>query len=200
MRVAEGSPPRAALSRLGRTMLVSLALSASARSIAACGSRHGRRATPSPSAQAAAPAKAAAKPSGGITVWGDSVRLPAAKAYAAAHPDVHVKIVTYDGDANGAATLQAKSQLWNRTGKGWPDVVFSEQVNDPVWMAKKPFEFAQPVKGLIPDDPLSKWPAPSTAQCTIDGTQYCVQDNLAQVVLWVNQKLMDKFHYDVPKT
>src|SRR6478735_2178280 len=202
MRVAEGSAPRAAWSRLGRTVLVSLALSASAASIAACGSGDdGKSAsTPNPSAPAGAPAKAAAKPSGDITVWVDSVRLPAAKAYAAAHPDVHVKIVTYDGDANGAATLQTKIQLWNRTGKGWPDVVFSEQVNDPVWMAKKPFEFAQPVKGLIPDELLSQWPAPSTAQCTIDGTQYCVQDNLAQVVLWVNQKLMDKFHYDVPKT
>ena len=31
-----------------------------------------------------------------------------------------VKIVTYDGDSNGATTLQAKIQLWNRTGKGWP--------------------------------------------------------------------------------
>ena len=47
---------------------------------------------------------------------------------------------------------------------------------------------------------LSQWPAPSTAQCTIDGTQYCVQDNLAQVVLWVNKKLMDQFGYTVPTT
>ena len=62
-----------------------------------------------------------------------------------------MKIVTYDGDGNGATTLQTKIQLWNRTGKGWPDVIFSEQVNDPVWMAKKPFEFAAAVKGLIPD-------------------------------------------------
>ena len=30
--------------------------------------------------------------------------------------------------------------------------------------------------------------------------QYCVQDNLAQVVLWVNKKLMDKFGYKVPTT
>ena len=113
MKVAEGSAPRAALSRLGRTVLVSLALSASAASVAACGSANdGKSAsTPTPSAPAGAPAKAAAKPSGDITVWVDSVRLPAAKAYAAAHPDVHVKIVTYDGDANGAATLQTKIQL-----------------------------------------------------------------------------------------
>jgi ABC-type glycerol-3-phosphate transport system substrate-binding protein len=138
--------------------------------------------------------------SGDLTVWVDSVRLPAAKAYVAAHPNVHVKVVTFDGDGNGASTLQTKIQLWNRTGNGWPDVVFSEQVNDPVWMAKKPFDFAQPIDGLISKDLISKWPAPSTAQCTIDGKQYCVQDNLAQVVLWVNKKLMDQFGYQVPTT
>jgi ABC-type glycerol-3-phosphate transport system substrate-binding protein len=138
--------------------------------------------------------------SGELTVWVDSVRLPAAQAYVKAHPDKKVKVVTFDGDANGSTTLQTKIQLWNRTGKGWPDVIFSEQAQDPVWMAQKPFEFAAPVKGLISDDLLSKWPAPSTAQCTINGTQYCVQDNLAQVVLWVNKKLMDKFDYATPKT
>src|SRR5882724_1255337 len=78
-----------------------------------------------------------------LTVWVDSVRLPAAQAYAKAHPNVHVKIVTFDGDGNGATTLQAKIQLWNRTGNGWPDIIFSEQVNDPVWMAQKPFDFAE---------------------------------------------------------
>ena len=137
---------------------------------------------------------------GDLTVWVDSVRLPVAQAYAKAHPNVHTNIVTFDGDGNGATTLQTKIQLWNRTNKGWPDVIFSEQVNDPVWMAKKPFEFAAPIKNLISQDLLSQWPAPSTAQCTVDGVQYCVQDNLAQVVLWVNKKLMDQFGYPVPTT
>ena len=108
--------------------------------------------------------------SGSITVWVDAVRLPAAKAYVKAHPKVKVKIVTFDGDGNGATTLQAKIQLWNRTGKGWPDVIFSEQANDPVWMASKPFDFAAPVTGLIPAKILNELAvrrrassAPSTA-------------------------------------
>ena len=67
-------------------------------------------------------------------------------------------------------------------------------------MAQKPFDFAEPVSGLIPQSLLSQWPAPSTAQCTVNGTQYCVQDNLAQDVLWVNKKLMDQFGYTVPTT
>jgi ABC-type glycerol-3-phosphate transport system substrate-binding protein len=177
-----------------------LALSALAVTLGACGSGGGGGTTAS---QATTSTSTASKPgpaSGSLTVWVDSVRLPAAKAYAAAHPNVHVKIVTFDGDANGATTLQTKIQLWNRTGNGWPDVIFSEQVNDPVWMAAKPFDYAAPVKGLVPQNLLSQWPAPSTAQCTINGTQYCVQDNLAQVVLWVNQKLMHKFGYTTPTT
>ena len=137
---------------------------------------------------------------GPITVWVDAGRLPAAKAYAAAHPKQKVDIVTFDGDGNGATTMQTKIQLWNRTGGGGPDVVFSEQVNDPVWMAKQPFDFAAPLENLIPEAIRSKWPAPSTAQCTVDGKLVCLQDNLAQVVLWVNKKKMDAFGYTVPKT
>ena len=57
-----------------------------------------------------------------------------------------INIVTFDGDGNGATTLQTKIQLWNRAGNGWPDVIFSEQVNDPVWMAQKPFDFAAPIE------------------------------------------------------
>jgi len=146
------------------------------------------------------PSSTSSQQSKNLTIWVDAVRLPVAQAYVKAHPELHIDVVTFDGDGNGATSLQTKIQLWNRTGNGWPDVVFSEQANDPVWMAQKPFEFAAPVKGLISDDLLSKWPAPSTAQCTINGTQYCVQDNLAQVVLWVNKKLMDQFHYTVPTT
>ena len=138
--------------------------------------------------------------SGSITVWVDAVRLPAAKAYVKAHPKVKVKIVTYDGDGNGATTLQAKIQLWNRTGKGWPDVIFSQQANDPVWMASKPFDYAAPVTGLIPAKILKQWPAPSRGQCTVNGREVCVQDNIAQVVLWVNQKQMKAFGYTVPTT
>src|SRR3954447_8184788 len=84
-------------------------------------------------------AGASAAPSGSLTVWVDAVRLPVAKLYAKTHPNVHLNIVTYDGDGNGATTMQTKIQLWNRTGHGWPDIIFTEQANDPVWMGQKPF-------------------------------------------------------------
>jgi ABC-type glycerol-3-phosphate transport system substrate-binding protein len=140
------------------------------------------------------------KASGSITVWVDAPRLPVAKLYAKTHPNVHLKLVTYDGDGNGASTMQTKIQLWNRTGKGWPDVVFSEQANDPVWMGQKPFDFALDLKGIFPANLLKGWPAPSLAQCTVNGRLVCLQDNLAPEVLYVNQKLMKQFGYTVPKT
>src|SRR4051794_30826140 len=138
--------------------------------------------------------------SGSITVWVDAVRLPVAKLYAKTHPKVHLNIVTFDGDGNGATTMQTKIQLWNRTGHGWPDVIFSEQANDPVWMGQKPFDFALNLKSVFPKNLLKGWPAPSLAQCTVNGQLVCLQDNLAQEVLYVNQKLMKQFGYSVPTT
>ena len=111
-----------------------------------------------------------------------------------------LKIVTFDGDGNGATTMQTKIQLWNRTGHGWPDVIFSEQANDPVWMGQKPFDFAMDLNGVFPKTLIKGWPAPSLAQCTVNGRLVCLQDNLAQEVLYVNQKLMKQFGYQVPKT
>ena len=109
---------------------------------------------------------------GPITVWVDAARLPVAKAYPKAHPNVKVNIVTFDGDGNGATTLQTKIQLWNRTGNGWPDVIFSEQVNDPVWMAQKPFEFAAPIKDLIPDEPAQ--PVAGAVDRAVHGQRHAV--------------------------
>ena len=138
--------------------------------------------------------------SGSIEVWVDAPREAVTDAYIKSHPNVNVKKVIYDGDGNGATGLQTKIQLWNRTGSGWPDVIFSEQANDPVWMGQKPFDFAADLKGVFPADLIKGWPAPSLAQCTVAGHLVCLQDNLAQEVLYVNTKLMKQFGYTVPKT
>src|SRR5450755_3942240 len=153
-----------------------------------------------PAAPASSPAAPTSTASGNLTVWVDAVRLPDAKAYQAAHPNVKMTIVTFDGDGNGATGLQTKIQLWNKAGSGWPDVIFSEQVNDPVWMAQQPFDFAADMGSLISKDITSQWPATSLGQCTVGGKLVCLQDNLAPDVLWVNQKLMTQFGYTVPTT
>ena len=127
---------------------------------------------------AASTGGAASGPSGSITVWVDAVRLPVAKLYAKTHPNVHLNIVTYDGDGNGATTMQTKIQLWNRTGNGWPDVIFTEQANDPVWMGQKPFDFAMDLKGVFPQNSSAAGPrrrsrsAPSTATSSASRTTW----------------------------
>ena len=167
-----------------RWWFIFLALAASAASLAATASAAGRSGV-----------------SGSLTVWVDAVRLPVAKLYAKTHPKVHLNIVTFDGDGNGATTMQTKIQLWNRTGHGWPDVIFSEQANDPVWMGQKPFDLAADLgHGVFPANLLKGWPAASLSQCTVNGRLVCLQDNLAQEVLYVNKKLMTQFGYTVPTT
>src|SRR5689334_12522143 len=167
-------PPRA------RAVVAVIAAALLAAGVAACGTGGSSSSTTAGATGSSAPGKVG----GSLTVWVDSVRLPAAQAYAKAHPDVHVKIVTFDGDGNGATTLQAKIQLWNRTGNGWPDVIFSEQVNDPVWMAQKPFDFAANLEGgVFPTKIASQIPKPSIGQCTVNGHLVCIQDNLAPEVL-----------------
>ena len=54
-------------------------------------------------------------------------------------------------------------------------------------MSQPPFDFALNLKGVFPASLLTGWPAPSLAQCTVNGRLVCLQDNLAQEVLYVNK-------------
>ena len=136
---------------------------------------------------------------GTLTVWVDSSRLPAAQLYQKEHPSVKMDIVTYDGDANGSNYLQTKVGLFNRTGSGWPDVVFSSQNNETTWAVSE--GFAAPLnKGLIPQSTLANWATNANQPCTVDGTVYCLRNDLAQTVLWYNAKLMKQWGYSVPTT
>ncbi|GHE52585.1 ABC transporter substrate-binding protein [Streptomyces capitiformicae] len=136
---------------------------------------------------------------GALTVWVDSTRLAAAKQYQELHPDVKLDIVTYDGNANGSNYLQTKVQLFNRTGKGWPDVVFSSQNNEVTWAVDA--GFAAPLnKGLIPEATLGQFAKGANDVCTVNGTLYCLRNDLSQAVLWYNAPLLKKFGYSVPTT
>ncbi|GAA2330634.1 extracellular solute-binding protein [Streptomyces violaceusniger] len=136
---------------------------------------------------------------GTLTVWVDSTRLAAAKLYKARHPSVKMDIVTYDGDANGSTYLRTKVSLFNRTRHGWPDVVFSSQNNETSWAAGAGFT-APLDKGLIPKSTLAGWAKGANDPCTVDGTLYCLRNDLAQTVLWYDADLMTKWGYQVPRT
>ncbi|MEU6915478.1 ABC transporter substrate-binding protein [Streptomyces olindensis] len=136
---------------------------------------------------------------GALTVWVDATRMEAAKLYQRLHPEVKLSIVSYDGNANGSNYLQTKVQLFNRTKKGWPDVVFSSQNNEVTWAVDA--GFAAPLdKGLMPAATLGKFAKGANDVCTVNGTLYCLRNDLSQAVLWYNAPLMKKFGYTVPTT
>jgi ABC-type glycerol-3-phosphate transport system substrate-binding protein len=146
--------------------------------------------------------KAATQAAGSaITVWVDSTRLPAAQAYQKAHPDVQLKIVTYDGNANGSNSFKTKTQLFDRAGSGWPDAAFTADNNSASWGSLEGTGDLAPVnKGLIPAGTLGGFAKGALDVCTINGVTYCLRNDLAQNVLWYNKKLMDQFGYAVPAT
>ena len=139
-----------------------------------------------------------------ITVWADSTRLPAVQQYQKAHPDVKMNVVTYDGSANGSTYLQTKVQLFDRTGSGWPDVVFGSPT-DVTWASRptgpSATAFAAPLdQDLVPKATLDGFAKGSLEPCQANGHTYCLRNDIAQVVLWYNKSLMDQFGYQVPKT
>jgi ABC-type glycerol-3-phosphate transport system substrate-binding protein len=138
-----------------------------------------------------------------ITVWADSTRLPSVQAYQKSHPNAKLNIVTYDGSANGSTYLQTKVQLFDRTGKGWPDVVFATPT-DVTWASKatgpSAQPFAAPVDTLVSKSTLDNFAKGSLSYCQYDGHTYCLRNDIAQVVLWYNKTLMDQFGYTVPTT
>jgi ABC-type glycerol-3-phosphate transport system substrate-binding protein len=139
-----------------------------------------------------------------ITVWADSTRLPAVQQYQKSHPNVKMNIVTYDGSANGSTYLQTKVQLFDRTGSGWPDVVFGSPT-DVTW-ASRPTSpsataFAAPLdQDMVPKATLDGFAKGSLEPCQANGHTYCLRNDIAQVVLWYNKALMDQFGYQVPTT
>ncbi|MGC9671379.1 ABC transporter substrate-binding protein [Planosporangium sp. 12N6] len=139
-----------------------------------------------------------------ITVWVDADRTKAADAFKKANPDVKLKVVTYDGSANGSNSFRTKMQLFDRAGSGWPDVVFSTQNNDAAWASQgsngKQAFAAVLDSGLVPKATLGNFTSGSLNPCTVGGKVYCLRNDLAQVVLWYNKSLLDRFGYSVPTT
>jgi ABC-type glycerol-3-phosphate transport system substrate-binding protein len=155
-----------------------------------------------PASSAPASFKAVSQVSGApITVWVDSTRLPGVQQYARTHPGVKLNIVTYNGDAEGSNYLQTKIELYNRAGSGWPDVVFSEEYNDAAWSTQPGVDWVAPLnQGLVPQSTLDNFAPNALAPCTVDGTVYCLRNDIGQNVVWYNATLMKRFGYQVPTT
>ncbi|MFI9762244.1 ABC transporter substrate-binding protein [Streptomyces sp. NPDC051963] len=197
---SSGSPRADRRRTLTRTAAAALCL-ATAAALAGCASADTSTGS-TPSASAFKPVTQ--KEGSQITVWADSTRLPSVEAYQKANPDVKMDIVTYDGGADGSTYLQSKVQLFDRTGSGWPDVVFGSPT-DVTWASEPTTAdaqpFAAPLDGdLVPRTTLDGFAKGSLTPCEFNDHTYCLRNDIAQVVLWYNKDLMDKWGYDVPTT
>ncbi|TXR52956.1 ABC transporter substrate-binding protein [Quadrisphaera setariae] len=183
--------------RSGRRIAALAAGALLALSAAGCATNGGT----DPGAAATTEAQSADSP---ITVWVDATRAPAAEAFQKANPDIPIKVETYDGSSGGSNSFKTKMALFDQSGSGWPDVVFSSQNNDASWASQsqggKQAFAADLSSGVVPKETLDQFTKGSLDVCTVDGKVYCLRNDLAQEVLWYDKSLMDQFGYQVPKT
>jgi multiple sugar transport system substrate-binding protein len=143
-------------------------------------------------------------PDSPITIWVDADRTAIAEAFQEDHPEITVNIETYDGNAGGSDSFHTKISLFDQAGEGWPDVVWSGQVNDASWAAKEQNgvqAFAAALdQGVLDQEFLDEYTANALDPVTVDGHVYGVRDNLAPVVFWYNKALFDEFGYEIPET
>ena len=139
-----------------------------------------------------------------ITILVDADRSNIAKAFQQDHPDIKVTIQTYDGNSGGTNSFQTKIALADKAGSGWPDVVWSGQVNDASWAAvskngNQAFAAALD-QGVTPKTWLDGYTKGAEDPVTVNGHIYGARDNLAPVVFWYDKTLFDKFGYTIPQT
>ncbi|MDQ0634175.1 ABC-type glycerol-3-phosphate transport system substrate-binding protein [Arthrobacter pascens] len=133
-------------------------------------------------------------PNATLLVWTDSTRQAGFEAFQKANPNVKMKIETVDGSA-----LLTKIQLFNRTGSGWPDVVFSQNPDDATSLSSSQYNYMASLDSLVSQD-VQKGFGNANQGCTQGGKLMCLKNDLAQDVLWYNKPLMEKFGYKLPTT
>ncbi len=143
-------------------------------------------------------------PNSAITIWTDADRSAIVEEFIKDHPEIKVNLETYDGNAGGTDSFHTKISLFDQAGEGWPDVVWSTQVNDASWAAKEingKQAYAAPLNlGVVDNAILDGYTPGAHGPVTVDGNIYGARDNLAPVLFWYNKELFDKFGYDIPKT
>lgn len=178
-----------------RTRPLTFALAGMALVVAGCG---GGDATESDSTASGGDASISSDASAVLDVWIDATREPAVKAFQEANPDANINVTLIPADQPNY--VSTKVQLANRAGSGWPDVAFLSDSGEIAQLQAEPFAWAAPLDDLVPADVREGFAASSIKNCNIAEATYCLQNDLAQTVLWYDKPLMDEFGYTVPTT
>ena len=134
-----------------------------------------------------------------LVIWVDPPRIPAVKAFEKQYPNITVNITTLSSSASNAG-LEAKFELFNKAGSGWPDAIFWPGNSAIAWAAGPQIHYAANLKKLIPAKIQKGYPKSVGAPCHISGGVYCLRNDVAPDVLWYNAKLFKQWGYTPPKT
>ena len=135
---------------------------------------------------------------GAITIWVDPPRVPAAKAFQQAYPDIKVTVNQIDGTVGGKS-LQQQFAQFNQAGKGWPDAIFFPSNDDIAWASGAQVNYTADLTELVPDV-IKGYQSEVIAPCSIDGKIRCLRNDAAPDVFWYNKTFFDQNGYSLPKT
>ena len=91
--------------------------------------------------------------SGPLTVWVDAPRVSAVKAFEKAYPNIPVKMNLISTTVTNSQ-LEAQIQLFNKSGSGWPDVLWFSSLSNISWAASPTINYAANLTNLVP----KSWP------------------------------------------
>jgi ABC-type glycerol-3-phosphate transport system substrate-binding protein len=136
--------------------------------------------------------------SGPLVVWVDAPRVSAVKAFEKAYPNITVKMNLIN-DNIGNDQMRGKFELFNKSGSGWPDVIFFPTNSDIAWASSKQVNYTLNLTHLLPKV-WHGYAKAAIAPCVINGQLMCLRNDDAADVLWYNAKLFQEWGYKPPAT
>lgn len=129
-----------------------------------------------------------------LLVWVDAVREPACLSYQekmAGEVEITCEVV-------GQEEILSKIQLAKTTGEGAPDVTFDQPNNVSIYQDAAS-GFALNLSNYLDAEVFDNYNT-SNDWCLIDGSYYCLKNDLAQTVLWYDTVVFEELGLTVPTT
>jgi len=129
-----------------------------------------------------------------LLVWVDAVREPACLKYKGimeGEVDITCEVVGQD-------EILSKVQLGLQTGQGLPDVTFEQPNNIAIYQDDES-GFALNLSNYLDDSVFDDYNT-SNDWCLIEGSYWCLKNDLAQTVLWYDTVIFDELGLTVPTT
>lgn len=130
-----------------------------------------------------------------LLIWVDAVREPACLSY----QEVVAGEVEVTCEVVGQEEILSKIQLANQTGgEGAPDVTFDQPNNVAIYQDAAS-GFALNLSDYLDASVFENYNT-SNDWCLIDGSYYCLKNDLAQTVLWYDTVVFEELGLTVPTT